>query len=30
MFDPAILIACTGLVLYIALDNYRYAGAQSA
>lgn len=30
MFDPAILVACTGLVLYIALDNLRYGTAQSA
>jgi hypothetical protein len=30
MLDPAILIACTGLVLYIALDNFRYAIHESA
>jgi hypothetical protein len=30
MFDPTILVACSGLVLYMLLDNYRQATTHAA
>lgn len=29
MFDPAVLIACSSLVLYIVIDNFRCDTAET-